>query len=169
MNNWMLAKIKMTVQLENGTFKRATQPYLFTAMSFTDCETRIYEELGTIIRGEFNVVSINRQDIHDIFHHEDSDVWYLGKIVFDGTIDGEGTKKTRQSFLLTADSVADATGRLKEALSGLMVDFEITGVTVSPIVDVFPYREELDKEISRTPIKEEETDEIDEIIHESGE
>lgn len=169
MNKWFLVKVRFTRQMDNGTFKRVTEPYLLTAMTFSDAETRIYEELGDIIRGEFSITAIAIFDIHDIFHHEDSDVWYLGKIVFDGTVDGEGTKKTRQSFLLTADSVADATGRLKEALSGLMVDFEITGVTVSPIVDVFPYREELDKEISRTPIEEEETDEIDEIIHESGE
>lgn len=141
MNKWFLVKVKYTKQQENGTFKRVTEPYLVAAMTFSDAETRIYEELGDIIRGEFLVLAIAIMEVHDIFHFEECDVWYNCKIVFDGSIDGEGNKKTRQTFLLTADSVADATLKLKESLSGLMVDFEITGVAVSPIVDVFPYKE----------------------------
>jgi hypothetical protein len=141
MNKWFLVKVKYTKQQENGTFKRVTEPYLISAMTFSDAETRIYEELGDIIRGEFLVLAIATMELHDIFHYEESDVWYTCKILFDGSIDGEGNKKTRQTFLLTADSVVDATSKLKESLSGLMVDFEITGVAVSPIVDVFPYKE----------------------------
>ena len=35
-----------------------------------------------------------------------------------------------------------------------MVDFEIPSITVSPIVEIFPYSENLDKEISRRPVEE---------------
>ena len=45
MNNWFTVKVKYTKQLENGTFKRVSEPYLLCAMTFTDAETRIYEEL----------------------------------------------------------------------------------------------------------------------------
>ena len=38
-----------------------------------------------------------------------------------------------------------------------MVDFMIPSITISPIVDIFPYNEELDKEISRRPMEENET------------
>ena len=67
MNNWMTVKVKYTKQLDNGALKRVSEPYLLAAMTFTDAEARIYEELGQIIRGEFNVVSIAREEIHDIF------------------------------------------------------------------------------------------------------
>jgi len=142
MNKWFLVKVRYTKQLDNGTFKKVTEPYLLAAMTFSDAETRIYEELGDTIRGEFSITAIAIFDIHDIFYYQESDVWYIGKIEFDGSIDGESNKKTRQSFLLTATSVADATVKLKESLSGLMVDFNITGVAVSPIVEVFPYKQE---------------------------
>jgi hypothetical protein len=46
MNSWFTVKVKYTRQLENGTFKRVSEPYLLAAMSFTDAEARIYEELG---------------------------------------------------------------------------------------------------------------------------
>lgn len=155
MNDWMLAKIKMTVQLENGSFKRVNQPYLFAAMSFTDCESRVYEELGTTIRGEFSVVSITRQDIHDIFHYEDCDVWYKGVISFVGSSEeGEKAKKVKQNLLVSATSVKDADAKLKESLSGMLVDYEIESITVTPIEEIFPYREELDREISRVSIED---------------
>ena len=80
MNTWFTVKVKYTKQLENGTFKRVTEPYLLASMTFTDAETRIYEELGSIIRGEFQVIGIARTEIHDIFHHEDSDEWFKIKI-----------------------------------------------------------------------------------------
>lgn len=160
MNNWFTVKVKYTKQLENGTFKRVSEPYLLCAMTFTDAETRIYEELGTIIRGEFNVVGISRTEIHDIFHYEECDTWYKCKITFESEGGGdevnvEKKKKVAQNFLVTANSVKDAYEKLRESLSTLMVDYLIPSIIVSPIVDIFPYREELDQEISRRPIDEE--------------
>lgn len=156
MNNWFTVKVKYTKQLENGTFKRVSEPYLLAAMTFTDAETRIYEELGQIIRGEFNVVGISRTEVHDIFHYEECDTWYKCKITFDSEGDGEDAKKKKvsQNFLVTAFSVKDAFEKLKESLSTLMVDYVVPSITVSPIIEIFPYREELDKEISRRPLEE---------------
>lgn len=158
MNNWFTVKVKYTKQLENGDFKRVTEPYLLAAMTFTDAEARIYEELGAVIRGEFNVTSISRTDFHDIFHYEDSDTWYKCKITYEGaTEDSDKPKKVTQNFLITAHSVKEAYERMQESLSTLMVDFMIPSITVSPIVDIFPYNEELDKEIGRRPMEENET------------
>ena len=154
MNNWMTVRVKYTKELENGTFKRVTEPYLLAAMSFTDAESRIYEELGSIIRGEFTVVSIARTELHDIFSYDDADVWFKVKMSFDGTMeDDEKTKKVTQNFLVTANSAKEAYDRVKESLSTLMVDFELPSVVKTPIVEVFPFVENLDREISRTPIE----------------
>ncbi len=152
MINWMTVRVKYTKQLENGTFKRTSEPYLLAAMTFSDAETRIYEELGSIIRGEFSVTAITKTEIHDIFHYEDCDVWYTCKIKFDSSTEEGRAKKVTQTILVSAVSVKDATEKLKESLQDMMADYEITGVVVSPLVDIFPYREELDEEISRKPI-----------------
>lgn len=158
MSTWFTVKVKYTKQLENGDFKRVTEPYLLAAMTFTDAEARIYEELGAVIRGEFSVTTISRTDFHDIFHYEDSDTWYKCKITYEGaTEDSDKPKKVTQNFLITAHSVKEAYERMQESLSTLMVDFMIPSITISPIVDIFPYNEELDKEISRRPMEENET------------
>ena len=155
MNNWFTVKVKYTKQLDNGQFKRVSEPYLLAAMTFTDAEARIYEELGTVIRGEFDVTGISRTEIHDIFAYDDADVWYKCKVTYEREeMDTEKTKKVSQNFLVSAHSVKDAFDRIKESLATLMVDFQIPSIIVSPIVEIFPYREELDKEISRTPIEE---------------
>jgi hypothetical protein len=146
MNSWFTVKVKYTKQLEDGTFKRVSEPYLVAAMTFTDAEARIYEELGSLIRGEFMVTGITRTDFHDIFHYEDADVWYKCKITYeaggDGGEEGAKAKKVSQNFIVTAHSVKDAYERLKESLGGMMIDYMIPSITVSPIVDVFPFGDE---------------------------
>jgi len=142
MNNWFLVKVKYTKQLEDGTFKRVSEPYLLSAMSFTDAEARIYEELGTTIRGEFTVQSITRNDIHDLFHFEDADTWYKCKISYESHSDSEENgkaKKVSQVILVSAHSVKEATERLNESLKGMMMDYTIPSVVLSPIVDIFPF------------------------------
>jgi hypothetical protein len=154
MNSWFTVKVKYTKQLENGTFKRVSEPYLLAAMTFTDAEARIYEELGSVIRGEFVVTNIARTDFHDIFYYEDSDVWYKCKITYESQdADSEKQKKISQNFLVSARSVKEAFDRLQESLSTLMVDFQVPSIIVSPIVDIFPFAENLDKEISRKPLE----------------
>ena len=43
-----------------------------------------------------------------------------------------------------------------------MVDYVVPSIVVSPIVEIFPYTEELDKEISRRPLEEKDNLEVEE-------
>lgn len=145
MNSWFTVKVRYTKQLENGCFKRVSEPYLVAAMTFTDAEARIFEELASSIRGEFTVINIARTDFHDIFQYEDSDTWYKCKISFEGASeDSDKPKKVSQNFLIGASSVKEATERLTESLSTLMVNFNVTSVNVTGIVDIFPFNETAD-------------------------
>lgn len=155
MNNWFTVKVKYTKQLENGTFKRVSEPYLLSALTFTDAEARIYEELGAIIRGEFDVVSISRTELHDIFAYDDASTWWKCKVTYESAEhDSEKTKKVSQTFLVSADTAKEAYERIQESLSTLMVDFNIPSIIFSPIVDIFPPSENLDREISRRPMED---------------
>ncbi len=161
MNTWFTVKVKYTKQLENGEFKKVSEPYLLAAMTFTDAEARIYEELGSLIRGEFSVTNIARTDFHDIFHYEDSFTWYKVKVAYESMdADSEKKKKISQNFLVSASSVKEAYERIHDSLSTMLVDFVVPSITLSPIVDIFPFNDiENDKEISRKSI----TNVLDEI------
>jgi hypothetical protein len=159
MNNWFTVKVKYTKQLDNGALKRVTEQHLFAAMTHTDAEARAHEELGQMIRGDFDVIGISPAKIHDIFAYDDSDIYYKCKVKYEkfGEVT-ETTKSVTQTMLTSANNVKEAYERMQESLSGLMVDFEIPSIVVSPIVEVFPYKEELDKELSRRPTEEVEQD-----------
>ena len=143
MNSWFTVKVKYTKQLENGSLKRVNEPYLLAAMTFTDAEARIYEELGSLIRGEFMVTGISRTDLHDIFQYDDSDQWFKCKITYGvDEEDGERQKKISQHFLVSAPDVKTAYMRMEESLATLMIDFQVLSIAASPIVEIFPYRDE---------------------------
>lgn len=159
MNSWFTVKVKYTKQLENGTFKRVSEPYLLAAMTFTDAEARIYEELGSSIRGEFQVTGIARTDLHDIFQYDDSEQWFKCKVTYDRIDeDGEKAKTISQNFLVSAANAKEAYERTEESLSTLMIDFKVVAITASPIVEIFPYHEEdVQSPVQKAPKFEEET------------
>ena len=159
MNSWFTVKVKYTKQLENGTFKRVSEPYLLAAMTFTDAEARIYEELGSSIRGEFQVTGIARTDLHDIFQYDDAEQWFKCKVTYDRIDeDGEKAKTISQNFLVSAANVKESYDRIEESLATLMIDFNVVSITSSPIVEIFPYREEdVQSPAQNAPKLEEET------------
>ena len=172
MNSWFTVTVKYTKQLEDGTFKRVSEPYLVAAMTHGDAEARIYEELGSLIRGEFMITSVKRADYHDIFHYEDADVWYKCKISYeaggDGFDEGARSKKVSQFILVTAHTVKDAYDRLKESLAGMMIDYVIPIISISPIIDVFPFSDEEKARIADELEKQVKSDIADSLKPENG-
>lgn len=141
MNNLFVTKVKYTDQLDNGSFKRVTRSFLVGALTFGHAESRIFSELGNSIKGEFNLLSVNRADYHDIFAYDDADVWFKVKMSYETTdMDASRTKKVNQNFLVCANSVKEAYERIKECLSSVMVDYKIDSVVETPIRDVFPFQ-----------------------------
>lgn len=143
MNNWFTVGVKYTKQQEDGTFRRVSEPYLVAAMIHGEAEARIFEELASTIRGEFIVTKVAKTEIHDIFHYDDADLWFKAKISYETSDeDGNRSKKIAQNFLVSAHSIKDAYERLKESLSGLMIDYFIQKIEVSPIIDIFPFTDQ---------------------------
>jgi hypothetical protein len=140
MNKWFEVKVRYTKQLDDGRLKRVTELYLVDAISHSEAEERIHQEIGQQIRGEFLVKGISPRDYADIFHYEDSDDWYKCKLSY-VTIDADTgkDKKVSNYFLVTASNVKQAYERIKESLSDMTVLFEIPSITLSPIVEILPY------------------------------
>ena len=60
MANWFECRVKYDKMLENGMQKKVTEPYLVDALSFTEAEARIIEEVSPFISGEFSVSAVKR-------------------------------------------------------------------------------------------------------------
>lgn len=137
----MLVGVKYTKQLDNGSFKRVNEPYVLSAMSFTDAEARIYKEIGELVRGEFVVQSIKRVQFDDIFGFNDSDVWYKAVVKFESYASEEKPKVIKSTYLVSANSVEEATERIKSELEPILVDYEIVSTSITNIQDVFPFNQ----------------------------
>lgn len=140
MNSWHTVKVKYTKEFQDGTLKRVTEPYLVNAISFTDAEARIYQEVGEYIRGEFLVTSIAKTDFADIFHYDDAETWYKCKVSYvSEDADSGKEKKVNNNFLVSAHNAKEAYERIEESLKGLMVTYEIPMIQLTPIIEIFPY------------------------------
>lgn len=67
MHNWFECKIRYEKVAENGMNKKVTEPYLVDALSFTEAESRIIEEITPFISGEFTVSDIKRANYSELF------------------------------------------------------------------------------------------------------
>lgn len=148
MKSWFQCKVKYTKITEDGKEKKVSEPYLIDAMSFTEAETRIYTELEKLISGDFIITDISRSNIAEIFPNKDGDRYFKAKTTFVSINEESGKEaKTINYMLVEANNVDGAYKFLKEALSDMIVPFEIPSVSESPIMDVFTYSEEFAPEV----------------------
>lgn len=124
--------------MENGMQKKVTEPYLVDALTFTEAEARITEEVTPFISGEFSISAVKRTKIAEIFWDDTADKWYLVKVNFI-TLDEKTAveKKTTSQILVAAGNFRDALENFMDGMKGTMADFEIASITETPIMDVY--------------------------------
>ena len=133
-------KIQYQEMQEEGKEKKVTEQYVVEALSFTEAESRITEEMTPYIDGDFDVVSEKIAPYNEIFlsdNHTD-DKWFVSKVAFI-TIDEKTEKEKKQTFryLVQAETSEKAMDYTKEMFSHGMSDYRIDAVQDTPTLDVF--------------------------------
>lgn len=152
-HTWFECKVRYEKMGENGISKKVTEPYVFDALSFTEAEARIIEEITPFITGEFTVSDIKRAKYSEIFFSEEesADRWFKCKVAFITLDEKSGTeKKTSTYMLVQASDLRDAIKKLDKGMEGTMADYEISAVSETQIMDVYPYSSKEAEEI-KTP------------------
>ncbi len=144
MKQWFLCKVKYQKEDENGRLKSVTEPYLVDAVSFTEAETRMYEEMGERVRGEFMITGISKSKIADVFNYEDADVWYKCKVTYFVAEESGKEKKITNQMIVTAHNVKEAYDRIYLSLNNMLVSFQVPEVSESSIIEVFNYSGDID-------------------------
>lgn len=142
-NNWFECKIRYKKVMENGMIKKVTELYLIDALSFTEAESRIIEELTPFISGEFTVADIKRANYSELFPCEEdaADKWYACKLEFVTLDEKKGTeKKTKSNVLVQAADLRDAMKKLEENMKETMADYNAVCIKETLIMDVFTYQ-----------------------------
>ena len=146
MHSWFECKVSFEKVLENGMQKKVTEPYLVDALSFTEAEARIIEEIRPFISGEFTVKDIKRARLSELFFNENGDRFYKIKVYFITLDEKSGAKKrTAANMLVQACTLKEAIEVLEEGMKGTMADYSMAGVNETEIMDVFPFNTEVGK------------------------
>ena len=116
-----------------------TDPFLVDALTFTEAEARIIEEVTPYITGTFDVTAVKKVKIAEIFYDETGDKWYYVKYNMI-TIDEKTAMEKKQliTVLVQASEFQKAIDNFMENMKSTMADFEIASVTETKILDVFP-------------------------------
>ena len=144
---WFECKIRYEKTLENGMVKKVTEPYLVDALSFTEAEARIIEEMKPFISGEFTVSDIKRANYSELFFSDEeaADRWFKSKLLFITLDEKSGNeKKVATNVLIQASDLRDAVKKLDEGMKGSMADYEIASMAETAIMDVYRYEVEPD-------------------------
>ncbi len=136
---WFETKVKYDKMQENGAVKKVNEPYLVDALTFTEAEARIIEEMTPFISGEFSISAVKKTRISEIFFDDSADRYYMVKVNFITLDEKSGTEKRTASFILVqASDLEGAYKRFMEGMKGTMADFDIASIAETPLMDVYP-------------------------------
>mgnify|MGYP004554372869 FL=1 len=139
---WFECKIRYEKMMEDGMQKKVTELYVVDALSFTEAEKTITEEMSAYISGEFEVRDIKKAPYGEIFFSDEptADRWYKAKLQFI-TLDEKTEKEKRSNvnYLVHAATFNGAVHNIDEVMGKTMIDYAIASVAETQIMDVFEH------------------------------
>ena len=140
---WFECKVRYDKTMEDGMPKKVVEIYTVDALSFSEAEERIMEEMSSYVSGEIDIVDLKIAQYKEIFFADSdlADKWYKAKLAFitiDEKTDKE--KKTSVFYLVNAGNINSAIKNIDEVMGGTMIDYQTLNVSETNIMDVFEYK-----------------------------
>lgn len=147
---WYECKVRFRKIDETGLQKVVTEPYLVDALSYTEAETRMTQEMMTYTSEEFKITNIRVANYAEVHPFENSDRWFRSKVALTAYDEESGKERKSNIYLLVqANDLREAFDNTMVAMKNTMGDYTIPAISESPIMDVFPYfsgdEDDLDK------------------------
>lgn len=136
MKRTFLTKVSYTKQFDNGTFKRVVEQYLFDGHTFTDCEANVYTHLGSMIKGEFTIMKMDKFMVDDLVKSEEHtfDKYFLVKQEYTNLDDRE----IKMKLLVNAETIETARNMVLFYNKDIQLgDSQIKSIVETKILDYF--------------------------------
>ena len=139
MNNWFEAKITYEKEVnQEGMMKKVSESYLLDAISFTEAEVRIAEQIES--RGSFVLNNLRKVRYAEVFLNDKGDRFYKAKVGFITLDEKAGVEKKKYvQMLVQANDIQDALDGINKGMQGTLADYEIASIQETTLMDVFPY------------------------------
>ena len=127
---------------EQGVNKLVTESYIVSALSFSEAESNINEQMKVYVGEDFKIVNIKLTNYSEIATFEDTDKWFKSKISLLYFDEENGKEKKSNIYMLVqANDAKNAYDNTIATLKGTISDFTIPSVSETKIVEVFEYKE----------------------------
>ncbi len=140
--NWFETKIRYEKTMDDGKQKAVTELYVVDALSFTEAEAEIIQEMSAYITGDFKVTGIAQAPYSEIFFSDadTDDRFFKTKLQFI-TIDEKTEKEKRSNvnYLVQAYTLQQAVKNIEEVMGTTMIDYAIASIQETQIMDVFEH------------------------------
>lgn len=138
---WFETKVRLERTGDDGFVKKVTEQYATEAVNWTEAEADITGEMRPF--SDFEITDIRKAAYKEVFFSEDKadDKWYKCKLQFI-TIDEKTEKEKRSNtvYLVQAATLEGAHKAIDGVMVGTMIDYAITGVVETKILDVFVHK-----------------------------
>ncbi|MBF1062520.1 MAG: DUF4494 domain-containing protein [Prevotellaceae bacterium] len=139
---WFETKIRYTKTHEDGRQKPVTEQYVVDALSFSEAEAAIFEEMKDCINSDYKITDIRPAAFHEIFFSDldKDDRWYKAKLQF-VTIDEktEKEKRTNIIYLVQSATLNGAVKNIDEIMGGTTINYALVSINETSIMDVFEH------------------------------
>ena len=156
-STWFETKVKYQKTMEDGSEKVVSEAYVVDALSFTEAESAIIDEMSVYVSGELKVSGIGKACYGEIFFSDidDDDKWYKAKLQFI-TIDEKTEKEKRSNvtYLVQAKSLARALRYIDEVMGKTMIDYDVVGLNETKLMDVFEHHAPGEKKEEKNDVPE---------------
>lgn len=144
---WFECKVRYEKTGDDGMPRKVTETYVVDALSFSEAESRILEEMGKYVSGELEVCDLKIAQYKEIFFADNdlADKWYKAKLAFitiNEKTDKE--KKTSVLYLVNAGNINSALKNVDELMESTMIDYQTCNLTETHIMDVFECKKKPD-------------------------
>ena len=142
MNKFFDTSVKFRKTDEQGVNKLVTESYIVSALSFSEAESNINEQMKVYVGEDFKIVNIKLTNYSEIAAFEDTDIWFKSKISLLYFDEENGKEKKSNIYMLVqANDAKNAYDNTIATLKGTISDFTIPSVSETKIVEVFEYKE----------------------------
>lgn len=137
--NRYIATVKYDKTQENGSTKRTSEQFLCNALTCTEAEAIVANNVKPFISGDFLTTSVKTSKIAEVFNADSAAHFYLAKVAF-VTIDERTAKekKTISQWLVGGTDFNDAYEMVLREMNKCMADVEVVSLAETPIKDYFP-------------------------------
>lgn len=136
----VITKVEKTQ--DDGSLKKVKEVYTVEALSFTEAEAIITEEMK--LYKEYDIVNINPAPYKEVFLSDNTndENFFKAKLEFI-TVDEktEKEKRTKVVFLIQASSIKTAQHYIEEIMGESQIDYRNVAIVKTPVLDVFLHKD----------------------------